>query len=194
MKKDSAIQHPVNVSLLTKQKSLFLIFCMFFLVLSSCTKKPVSRIMMTTAYCSCSSCCSWQRGNSAYLRLDFWNRYVSKGKEAGRIYDGKTASGTYPREPQAGFFSVDSIQRPWLIPVRLIFFPWYFLPKDGTIAADTKFYPFGTRMYVPGYGWGLVEDRGGAIKGPNRIDLYFDSHTDALEWGRRKIPTSIIKP
>lgn len=36
--------------------------------------------------------------------------------------------------------------------------------KDGTIAADTHHYPFGTRFFVPGWGWGSVQDRGGAIK------------------------------
>ena len=63
--------------------------------------------------------------------------------------------------------------------------------KDGTIAADTKYYPFGTRMYVPGYGWGVVQDRGSAIKGPDRIDLYFESHQDALKWGRRRLQVKI---
>ncbi|MBW2561751.1 MAG: hypothetical protein JRE40_12965, partial [Deltaproteobacteria bacterium] len=28
--------------------------------------------------------------------------------------------------------------------------------KHGTIVADTKLYPFGTKMYVPGYGGGEV--------------------------------------
>ena len=37
--------------------------------------------------------------------------------------------------------------------------------KTGTIAADTSIYPFGTIMYVPGYGYGRVEDVGSAIKG-----------------------------
>lgn len=188
MREDCIIHLPSRL----KWLSLFLILLSLFL--GGCAKKPVSRMMETTAYCGCSQCCSWERGSWAYLKLDFWNRYVSKGKGAGRSYTGKTASGTYPREPQEGFFSVDSVQRPWLIPVRLILFPWYFLPADGTIAADTRYYPFGTKMYIPGYGWGVVEDRGGAIKGPNRIDLYFDSHADALQWGRRKLPTSIIKP
>lgn len=57
--------------------------------------------------------------------------------------------------------------------------------KPGTIAADTARYPFGTQMYVPGYGYGTVQDRGGAIKG-DRIDLFFKSHKDALQWGRAK--------
>lgn len=56
--------------------------------------------------------------------------------------------------------------------------------RVGTIAADTRRYPFGTIMYVPGYGYGRVEDRGGAIKG-EKIDLYFKSHAAALEWGRQ---------
>lgn len=56
--------------------------------------------------------------------------------------------------------------------------------RIGTIAADTRRYPFGTVMYVPGYGYGRVEDRGGAIRG-EKIDLYFRSHQEALEWGRR---------
>ncbi len=173
---------------------LFATLCCLIL-LSACSKQPVGgRIMETTAYCGCSKCCSWERGNWAYLKLDFWNRYVSAGKGKGRDYTGQTANGQYPEEVEKGFFSMDSIERPWMIPTRLILFPWYFLPEDGTIAADTKYYPFGTRMYIPGYGWGVVEDRGGAIKGIDRIDLYFDSHSDALQWGRRKVYVTIEKP
>ena len=58
--------------------------------------------------------------------------------------------------------------------------------KNGTIAADTRRYPFGTIMHVPGYGWGEVHDTGSAIKG-NRIDLFFSSHKKAMEWGRRAV-------
>ena len=31
-----------------------------------------------------------------------------------------------------------------------------------------------------------MEDCGSAIKGPNRLDLYFNRHKDALVWGRQK--------
>ncbi len=65
--------------------------------------------------------------------------------------------------------------------------------RPGTIAADTRHYPFGTIMYVPGYGWGRVEDVGGAIKG-NHIDLYFTSHKKALTWGRKMRDAKIWKP
>ncbi|HDP35543.1 MAG TPA: hypothetical protein ENN29_10590 [Candidatus Hydrogenedentes bacterium] len=65
--------------------------------------------------------------------------------------------------------------------------------KPGTIAADTNYYPFGTVMYVPGYGYGRVEDRGGAIKGPDKIDVFFKKRKDALEWGRRRVRVRIWK-
>ena len=61
-----------------------------------------------------------------------------------------------------------------------------------TIAADTSVFPFGTRMKVPGYGWGTVEDRGGAIKG-GRIDLFFKTHKQALEWGRQTITVEVVR-
>ena len=57
--------------------------------------------------------------------------------------------------------------------------------RHGTIAADTSRYPFGTVMYIEGYGYGRVEDRGSAIKGEH-IDLFFGSHSEALDWGRRR--------
>lgn len=65
--------------------------------------------------------------------------------------------------------------------------------EPGTIAADTNRFPFGTVMYIPGYGYGRVEDRGGAIKG-NKIDLFFKTHKQALQWGRRQVETEVWVP
>jgi 3D (Asp-Asp-Asp) domain-containing protein len=62
---------------------------------------------------------------------------------------------------------------------------------NGTIAADRRYYPFGTVMYIPGYGYGRVEDTGSAIQGPTRIDLFYGSHQQALEWGRQRVPVKI---
>jgi len=60
-------------------------------------------------------------------------------------------------------------------------------PVGGkAIAADTSIYPMGTKFNVPGYGIATVKDRGGAIKG-NKLDLYFDTHQEALNWGRQQI-------
>lgn len=172
---------------------LFSTIIMGVIFITGCAShKPVKK-MEITGYCGCGECCGWERGNWKLLKLDFWNRYVNHGKNKGRIYTGKTASGTSPREPHPGLFSKDSLTQPWMIPVRIIFFPWLFFPADGTIAADTKYYPFGTRFDIPGYGKGVVADRGGAIKGPKRLDLYFRSHAKALSWGRKKVDVIILK-
>jgi hypothetical protein len=167
----------------------FLFLIISALLLAGCASHE-TRIMEVTAYCNCQQCCSWERGSWKYLKVDFWNRYVSEGKDAGRLYSGYTASGTEPLEPVPGLFSMDSLINPLMIPVRTVF-PWLWMQQDGTIAADTRYYPFGTRMYIPDWGWGVVVDRGSAIKGPDRIDLYFESHREALEWGRRRVQVEI---
>lgn len=43
----------------------------------------------------------------------------------------------------------------------------------GLIAVDRRYIPFGTRMYIPGYGFALAADTGGGVKG-RFIDLGYD--------------------
>ena len=65
-------------------------------------------------------------------------------------------------------------------------------PGDTFVAADKR-YPFGTKMVIPGYNNGQaveVLDRGGAIRG-NRLDVFFNSHTDALKWGVRYLDVKV---
>mgnify|MGYP001072958189 FL=1 len=181
-----------HLSAFFTRTALFL--SLLLLLLSGCARQQAGRVMEVTAYCGCSSCCEWERGSWTYLKLDFWNRYVSSGPQEGQTYSGLTARGTEPGEPEEGLFSLDTLSRPWMIPVKTILFPWYLVPQDGTIAADTRYYPFGTRMYIPGYGWGMVEDRGGAIKGKNRLDIFYHSHAEALQWGRRNVRVIIEFP
>lgn len=64
--------------------------------------------------------------------------------------------------------------------------------EKGTIAADISRYPYGTRMYVPGYGWGEVHDKGTAIKG-DHIDVFFPSEKEAKAWGRKYLDVTIIR-
>jgi len=160
------------------------------LFVAGCAGPKVKR-MEVTAYCGCGKCCEWERGSWKYLKLDFWNKYVSSGPREGEPYSERTASGTYPNEPQPGLVSLDTLKRPWMVPVRILL-PWRILPEDGTIAADTRYYPFGTRLYVPGYGYGVVEDRGSAIKGPRRLDLFYRDHDEALDWGRKEVDVRIL--
>ncbi|MDD5482287.1 MAG: 3D domain-containing protein [Kiritimatiellae bacterium] len=63
----------------------------------------------------------------------------------------------------------------------------------GTLAADLSLYPYGTIMYIPGYGYGRVEDCGSGIRG-NHIELFFGSHRQALSWGRRIMKVRIWLP
>ncbi len=65
--------------------------------------------------------------------------------------------------------------------------------RPGTVAADEKLLTFGTRVYVPGYGYGIVEDRGGDIKG-HRLDLFFKTHVEAQAWGRRQLVVRVLVP
>lgn len=145
--------------------------------------------MEVTAYCSCGECCGWERGSDFFLCPDYYIKYI-KGSHGKKPYSGCTASGAEPVQYNPGLFSLDSLERPWMFPIRLIYPPWW-LPRDGTIAADTKYYPFGTRIYVPKYGWGVVQDRGSAIKGPARLDVFYRSHSNAEEWGRQKAKVDI---
>lgn len=58
--------------------------------------------------------------------------------------------------------------------------------QGRTIAVDPRVIPYGTVLYFEGHGdligGYIAEDCGGSIKG-NRIDLFFDSHEAANEWG-----------
>ena len=56
------------------------------------------------------------------------------------------------------------------------------MAKAGrTIAVDPTVIPYGTEVIINGHTY-VAEDCGGSIKG-NRIDVYFDSHSDALDFG-----------
>ncbi len=164
-------------STIHKYLPLIILVALTTLTLYGCGGHRKALRMETTAYCGCGQCCGWERGSWKFLKLDFWNRTITTGENRGQEYSGLTASGTVPREPNPKL-----LHQPWCL-----FFPWLWASRDGTLAADTNYHPFGTRFYIPGYGYGVVEDRGSAIKGEKRLDLFFDSHNRALEWGRKKI-------
>ena len=67
------------------------------------------------------------------------------------------------------------------------------MARHGTIAADPARYPFGTVMYISGYGYRRVEDTGSGVRG-DHIDLYFHSHGAALDWGKQRKVVRIWLP
>lgn len=55
------------------------------------------------------------------------------------------------------------------------------LVAGTSIAVDPSVIPYGSQVEINGHTY-IAQDTGGAIKG-NRIDVYFDSHQDALNFG-----------
>ena len=61
---------------------------------------------------------------------------------------------------------------------------------QGTVAVDPRYIPYGTRMFIVTndgayvYGISVAEDCGGDIKG-DRMDLYFSSYDECMQFGRR---------
>lgn len=92
--------------------------------------------------------------------------YASTGKNPGDPYYGITSSGTRVR--------------------------------PGVVAVDPKVIPIGSKLYIESldgktsYGLAVAEDTGGAIKG-NRIDIYYESRSEALRFGRKTLRVYILE-
>jgi 3D (Asp-Asp-Asp) domain-containing protein len=66
--------------------------------------------------------------------------------------------------------------------------------NGGRFVAADRDLSFNTRLRIPGYADGQavpVLDRGGAIKG-DKLDVYFPTHAEARQWGRRFIPVTVL--
>lgn len=57
--------------------------------------------------------------------------------------------------------------------------------QGRTIAVDPSVIPYGTKVIINGHTY-IAEDCGGAIKG-NKIDIFFDSHEEARQFGRQNL-------
>lgn len=60
-----------------------------------------------------------------------------------------------------------------------------------TVAVDPTVIPYGTRLKINGHVY-VAEDCGGAVKG-RHIDMFFNSHSEALKWGVRYCDVEILK-
>lgn len=61
----------------------------------------------------------------------------------------------------------------------------------GVVAVDPSVIPLGARLYIPGYGYAVAADTGGAIIG-NRIDLCYDTASQAEAFGVRSLQIDIL--
>ena len=62
----------------------------------------------------------------------------------------------------------------------------------GIIAVDPDVIPYKTRLYVPGYGFGIAGDTGKDIVN-RRIDLFYGTEQEAVRWGRRNLRVYILE-
>ncbi|KJU85921.1 3D domain protein [Candidatus Magnetobacterium bavaricum] len=58
--------------------------------------------------------------------------------------------------------------------------------KFRTVAVDPLVIPIGSLVYIEGIGWRVAEDSGKLVKG-NTIDLFVDSYSEAMQFGRQKL-------
>jgi 3D (Asp-Asp-Asp) domain-containing protein len=63
----------------------------------------------------------------------------------------------------------------------------------GIVAVDPSVIRLGTHLFVPGYGFAIAADTGGAIVG-NRVDLCMESVRDAITFGRRPVKVYVLAP
>ena len=63
--------------------------------------------------------------------------------------------------------------------------------RQGIVATDPGTIPLGTRMYIPGYGYGVAADTGAWIKGKH-IDLWMSRCSRSIKWGAREVTIQIL--
>lgn len=65
-------------------------------------------------------------------------------------------------------------------------------PKEGITCAASRSIPFRTKLSIDTVGTRIVQDRL-AQKYDNRIDIYFEKHTEALKFGKKRLAVKVIK-
>lgn len=107
-----------------------------------------------------------------------WSKYPKKTVVATGYTAGYESTGKNPGHPEFGItYSGVKVKRDLF----------------STVAADLNVFPIGTILFIPGYGYGVVADKGGAIEG-NEVDLYFDTVDEVYnEWGKRTIDVYIVE-
>jgi len=107
-----------------------------------------------------------------------WSQYPKRTVLATGYTAGVESTGKSPDHPEYGItFSGIKVKRDLY----------------STVAADLDVFPIGTILFIPGYGYGVVADKGAAIKG-NKLDLYYETVEEVYnKWGKKTIDVYIVK-
>ena len=62
----------------------------------------------------------------------------------------------------------------------------------STIAVDPSVIPFGTKLFVEGYGFAIAADSGTGVLG-NSIDVFFDTYKESCNWAVKHVKVYILK-
>ncbi|MBB6445001.1 3D domain-containing protein [Bacillus benzoevorans] len=107
-----------------------------------------------------------------------WSKYPVKKVVATGYTAGYESTGKNPDHPEFGItYSGVKVKRDLY----------------STVAADLSVFPIGTILFIPEYGFGVVADKGGAIKG-NRVDLYYETVDDVYtHWGKKELDVYVVE-
>lgn len=107
-----------------------------------------------------------------------WSKYPTKKVIATGYTAGYESTGKNPDHPSYGItYSGVKVKRDLY----------------STIAADLNVFPIGTILFIPGYGYGVVADKGGAIKG-NKLDLFYETVEEVYDnWGKKALEVYVVE-
>lgn len=107
-----------------------------------------------------------------------WSQYPKRTVTATGYTAGVESTGKTPGHPEYGItYSGIKVKRDLY----------------STVAADLNVFPLGTILFIPGYGYGVVTDKGGAIKG-DRLDLYYETVDDVYaQWGKKTLDVYVVE-
>lgn len=110
----------------------------------------------------------------SFLRRSTAKRAQARAPKGGRILR-MTATGYSPEEPGLDYRTATGKRAGY-----------------GVCAVDPSVIPLGTKLFIPGYGYAIAADTGGAVRG-DHVDLCFDSVVEARNWGRRQVRVTVCK-
>lgn len=63
----------------------------------------------------------------------------------------------------------------------------------GRVAVNPRLIPYGTKLYITGYGYAVAADTGGFVYNSNTIvDLYMNTRSECISWGRRTVTMYVL--